>query len=46
MYSADYPFENPAEAGAFMDELPLDPGVIADISYNNAARLLRIKATP
>lgn len=46
MYSADYPFENPAEAGAFMDELPLDPDVIADISYNNAARMLRIKATP
>jgi 2,3-dihydroxybenzoate decarboxylase len=44
MYSADYPFENPAEAGAFMDGLPLDAGVIADISYNNAARLLRIGA--
>ncbi|HWV54155.1 amidohydrolase family protein [Pseudorhodoplanes sp.] len=42
MYSADYPFENPVEAGAFMDELPLDPHVLADISYNNAARLLRI----
>ena len=44
MYSADYPFENPAEAGEFMDKLPLDRGVIEDISYNNAARLLRIGA--
>jgi 2,3-dihydroxybenzoate decarboxylase len=44
MYSADYPFEDPAEAGAFMDELPLDRGVIEDISYNNAARLLRVGA--
>jgi 2,3-dihydroxybenzoate decarboxylase len=44
MYSADYPFEDPVEAGAFMDELPLDAGVVADICYNNAARLLRIGA--
>jgi predicted TIM-barrel fold metal-dependent hydrolase len=27
-----------------MDELPLDAAVLADISYNNAARLLRIGA--
>lgn len=46
MYSADYPFENPAEAGAFMNELPLDPAVLEDISYNNAARLLRIGMQP
>ncbi|MFN3351750.1 amidohydrolase family protein [Pseudorhodoplanes sp.] len=44
MYSADYPFENPAEAGAFLDELPLDSAVIDDIAWNNAARLLRIGA--
>jgi 2,3-dihydroxybenzoate decarboxylase len=44
MYSADYPFEDPAEAGAFMNELPFDAGVLADISWNNAARLLRIGA--
>jgi 2,3-dihydroxybenzoate decarboxylase len=42
MYSADYPFEDPVEAGAFLDKLPLDPEVIADIGYRNAARLLRI----
>jgi 2,3-dihydroxybenzoate decarboxylase len=45
MYSADYPFEDPAEAGAFMDALPLDKAVLDDISYNNAARLLRIGAS-
>ena len=45
MYSADYPFEDPAEAGAFMSELPIDPAVLEDISYNNAARLLRIGAS-
>lgn len=42
MYSADYPFENPAEAGAFMDELPLDARVVEDIAYNNASRLFGI----
>jgi 2,3-dihydroxybenzoate decarboxylase len=42
MFSADYPFENPAEAAAFMDELPLDAGVIEDLAYNNASRLLGI----
>lgn len=42
MYSADYPFENPAEAGAFMEELPLDAKVVEDIAYNNASRLFGI----
>jgi predicted TIM-barrel fold metal-dependent hydrolase len=42
MYSADYPFEDPVEAGAFMTKLPLDAAVLDDISYHNAARLLRI----
>jgi 2,3-dihydroxybenzoate decarboxylase len=42
MFSADYPFENPAEAGAFMQELPLDAGLLKDIAYNNASRLFRI----
>lgn len=45
MYSADYPFENPAEAGAFMSELPLDPTVLEDIAYNNASRLFGIGKT-
>lgn len=44
LYSADYPFENPAEAGAFMAELPLDDGTLKDIAYNNASRLLGIGA--
>lgn len=42
MYSADYPFENPVEAGAFMNELPLDPKILEDIAYNNAGRLFGI----
>jgi 2,3-dihydroxybenzoate decarboxylase len=42
MFSADYPFENPAEAGAFMQELPLDASLLQDIAYNNASRLFRI----
>jgi 2,3-dihydroxybenzoate decarboxylase len=42
MFSADYPFESPAEAGAFMNELPLQDDVLKDISYNNANRLFRI----
>ena len=42
MFSADYPFENPAEAGAFMKELPLPDDVLQDVAYNNASRLFRI----
>jgi 2,3-dihydroxybenzoate decarboxylase len=42
MFSADYPFENAAEAGAFMDEVPLDPTVRHAIAYGNAARLLHL----
>ena len=45
MYSADYPFENPVEAGAFMNELPIDPKVLEDIAYNNASRLFGIGKT-
>jgi 2,3-dihydroxybenzoate decarboxylase len=42
MFSADYPFENPAEAGAFMKELPLSDDILQDVAYNNASRLFRI----
>lgn len=46
LYSADYPFEDPAEAGAFMQELPLDKAVLDDIAFHNANRLLRLEAQP
>jgi 2,3-dihydroxybenzoate decarboxylase len=40
MFSADYPFESLEEACEFMDTVPLDEGLRADIAYNNAAKLL------
>jgi 2,3-dihydroxybenzoate decarboxylase len=40
MFSADHPFEDALEAGHFMDSVPLDEGLRADIAYNNAAKLL------
>jgi predicted TIM-barrel fold metal-dependent hydrolase len=43
MFSADYPFESPEEAGHFMDTVPLPDNVRADIAYNNAVRLLGLK---
>ena len=39
MFSADYPF-NSDGAGPFMDTVPLDEGLRADVAYNNAAKLL------
>ena len=42
MFSADYPFEDAAEAGHFMDTVALAEPVRQDIAWNNAARLLRI----
>jgi len=44
MFSADYPFESIDEAGAFMDTVKLDEKTREDIAYNNAARLLKLKA--
>ena len=44
MFSADYPFELIDEAGEFMDHVPLDEKTRADIAYNNAVRILRLKA--
>ena len=40
MFSADYPFESAEEAGHFMDSVPLDDALCADVAYNNAAKLL------
>ncbi len=36
MFAADYPFEQAAEAGKFMDETPLDDGLRKDIAFSNA----------
>jgi 2,3-dihydroxybenzoate decarboxylase len=40
MFSADYPFEDAEEAGHFMDTVPIEESLRADIAYNNAAKLL------
>ena len=40
MFSADYPFEDAAEAGHWMDSVAIDDGLRADVAYNNAVRLL------
>jgi 2,3-dihydroxybenzoate decarboxylase len=42
MFSADFPFEDAREACHFMDTVPLDEGVRADVAYNNAAKLLGV----
>jgi 2,3-dihydroxybenzoate decarboxylase len=42
MFSADYPFESIEEAGAFMDDVPIDDAVRADVAFKNAENLLRI----
>ena len=39
MFSADYPFDSDG-AGEFMDSVPLDEKLRADVAYNNAAKLL------
>jgi 2,3-dihydroxybenzoate decarboxylase len=44
MFSADYPFESIDEAAEFMDTVPLDAKTREDVAYNNAARLLKLKA--
>jgi 2,3-dihydroxybenzoate decarboxylase len=41
MFSADYPFDAEG-AGSFMDMVPLDESVRADVAYNNAAKLFRL----
>jgi len=39
MFSSDFPFDS-AGAGEFMDTVPLEESLRADIAYNNAAKLL------
>jgi predicted TIM-barrel fold metal-dependent hydrolase len=39
MFSSDYPFDAEG-AGEFMDSVPLDEKLRADVAYNNAAKLL------
>ena len=39
LFSADYPFDS-AGAGEFMDSVPLEESLRADIAYNNAGKLL------
>ena len=41
MFSADYPFDAEAPV-AFIDTVPLDESLRADVAYNNAAKLLRL----
>jgi 2,3-dihydroxybenzoate decarboxylase len=40
LFSADYPFENSDESEAFMQSLPPDEDLRADIAFRNAERLL------
>jgi 2,3-dihydroxybenzoate decarboxylase len=44
MFAADYPFEQAAEAGAFLDKTPLPEPVREDIAFRNAARDLKLPA--
>jgi 2,3-dihydroxybenzoate decarboxylase len=39
MFSADYPFEDAIEAGHWMDTVPIEESLRADVAYNNAAKL-------
>jgi 2,3-dihydroxybenzoate decarboxylase len=42
MFSADYPFEDAIEAGHWMDTVPIEESLRADVAYNNAAKLFGI----
>jgi 2,3-dihydroxybenzoate decarboxylase len=44
MFAADYPFEQAAEAGAFLDETPLAEPVRDGIAFENAVRELKLPA--
>jgi 2,3-dihydroxybenzoate decarboxylase len=39
MFSADYPFEDAIEAAHWMDTVPIEESLRADVAYNNAAKL-------
>ena len=42
MFAADYPFEDAAEAGHFMDDVSIPEDLRADVAFNNAAKLLAL----
>jgi 2,3-dihydroxybenzoate decarboxylase len=42
MFAADYPFEQIAEAGKFLDKTPLAKKVREDIAFRNAARYFKL----
>jgi 2,3-dihydroxybenzoate decarboxylase len=44
MFAADYPFESVEEAGHFIDGVALDDKVRSDICFDNAARILKLRA--
>ncbi|AQY51462.1 hypothetical protein PWEIH_14786 [Listeria weihenstephanensis FSL R9-0317] len=43
IYSIDYPYVKPENAGTFLDELDLDTETKEKIAYKNAEKLLRLK---
>ncbi len=44
MFAADYPFEQAAEAGEFLDKMPLAETVREDIAFKNAVREFKLPA--
>ena len=44
VFAADYPFESVEEAGHFIDGVPLDDKLRANICYENAARIFKLPA--
>jgi 2,3-dihydroxybenzoate decarboxylase len=45
MFAADYPFEQVAEAGEFLDRTPLPEPVREDVAFKNAVRELKLPAS-
>ncbi|MFG1464294.1 amidohydrolase family protein [Xanthobacter sp. DSM 24535] len=43
LFSVDYPYEDSAIAGKFLDDAPLDGATRAKVAYLNAASLMRLK---
>ena len=42
MFGADYPFEQSAESGEFLDRTPLSEPVREAVAFKNAVRELRL----
>jgi 2,3-dihydroxybenzoate decarboxylase len=42
MFAADHPFESAEEAGEFLDHVPIEETLRADIAFNNAAKYLKL----